>query len=143
MLKGCLRCYYVVDGDEKSTAFYTEFQSLTSPCSVNKQPSEYYVACVEDCLISVGNSRMESDMNEKFPRFEKLRRTISEELLTHSQASFDDFRISSPEERYLNLLRTKPDLLQRGPQYQMASYLGMTPQSLSRMRKRVMHKEQV
>ena len=44
---------------------------------------------------------------------------------------------STPENRYLNLLQTRPDLLQRVPQHQLASYLGVTPESLSRIRKRI------
>ena len=57
-----------------------------------------------------------------------------------NKADFDDFKTSSPEQRYLNLFNSRPDLLQRVPQYQMASYLGLTPQSLSRIRKRLLEK---
>ena len=140
ILKGCLRCYYVVEGDEKTTAFYTESESLTPPCSLSKRPSAYYVSCVEDSIILVANTDMEKTMFVKFPRFEKLCRILSEDLLVKNQAQFDEFKISSPEQRYLNLLQNRPDLLQRVPQYQMASYLGITPQSLSRMRSRLVKK---
>lgn len=137
VIKGCIRCYYVIDGEEKTTAFYTESESLTPLCVVNKKPSKYYVSCVEDSILTVGNPEMEKIIFEKFPRFETLCRILSEELLAKNQASFDDFKTSSPEQRYLNLLKTRPNLLQRVPQYQMASYLGITPQSLSRMRSRL------
>lgn len=137
VIKGCIRCYYVIDGEEKTTAFYTESKSLTPLCVVNKKPSEYYVSCVEDSILTVANPEMEKIIFEKFPRFETLCRILSEELLVKNQASFDDFKTSSPEQRYLNLLKTRPDLLQRVPQYQMASYLGITPQSLSRIRSRL------
>lgn len=137
VIKGCIRCYYVKDGDEKTTAFYTEAESLSPFCSVNKEPSEYYVSCVEDSILMVANSEMENIMFEKFPRFETLCRILSEELLAKKKAEFDDFKISSPEMRYLNLQRTRPDLIQRVPQYQLASFLGITPQSLSRMRNRL------
>jgi CRP-like cAMP-binding protein len=53
---------------------------------------------------------------------------------------FTSFVLHSPEERYLNLLKTRPELLDRVPQYQLASYLGVTPESLSRIRKRIMVK---
>jgi CRP-like cAMP-binding protein len=49
--------------------------------------------------------------------------------------------ISNPEQRYLNLLDEKPELLQRVPQHIIASYLGVTPESLSRIRKRLIHKQ--
>jgi CRP-like cAMP-binding protein len=51
--------------------------------------------------------------------------------------TFTRFMTSSPEERYQNLLNTRPDLLNRVPQHQLASYLGVTPESLSRIRKRL------
>jgi hypothetical protein len=46
----------------------------------------------------------------------------------------------TPEQRYLKLLQSRPDLIQRIPQYQLASYIGVKPESLSRMRKRIMAK---
>lgn len=137
VIKGCIRCYYLIDGEEKTTAFYTEMESLSPLCSINKKPSEYYVSCVEDCILVVSNPGMEEIIFAKFPRFETLCRLLSEELLANRQATFDDFITSSPEQRYLNLLQTRPDLLQRVPQHQLASYLGMKPQSLSRIRKRL------
>ena len=140
VINGCIRCYYIIDGEEKTTAFYTEMESLSPICSINKQPSEYYVSCLEDSILTVGNSNMDIYIYEKFPRFEKLCRVLSEELIAKNQASFDDFKTSSPEQRYLNLLEKRPDLLQRVPQHQLASYLGIKPQSLSRIRNRLVVK---
>jgi DNA-binding MarR family transcriptional regulator len=57
--------------------------------------------------------------------------------LVKTRASLDDFKTNSPEQRYLNLVEQRPDLIQRVPQHQIASFLGITPQSLSRMRKRL------
>ncbi|CAN5328947.1 Crp/Fnr family transcriptional regulator [soil metagenome] len=139
VLKGCLRCYYIVEGEEKTTAFYTEAESLTPLCSINKKPSEHFVSCVEDSVITVGNSEMEKIIFEKFPRFETLCRVLTEELLAKNQASYDNFKNSSPEQRYLKLLETRPDLVQRVPQHQLASYLGIKPESLSRIRKRLLN----
>jgi CRP-like cAMP-binding protein len=141
ILKGGLRCFYIVDGEEKTTAFYTEYESLSPMCTIDGKPSGHYVSCMEDSVIIVSNSAMEKAIFAKFPRFETLCRILSEKLLAENKASFDQFRISSPEERYLSLLRDRPDLVQRVPQYQMASYLGITPQSLSRMRSRLAKKQ--
>ena len=95
------------------------------------------MSCVEDSIVTVANPDMESVLFEKFPRFETLCRILSAELLANNQASFDGFKTSSPEQRYLNLLETRPDLSRRVPQHQLASYLGIKPQSLSRIRKRL------
>lgn len=137
VIKGCLRSYYVIGGEEKTTAFYTESESFSPLCVTNNKPSEHYVSCVEDSIATVANPDMESVIFEKFPRFETLCRILSAELLANNQASFDGFKTSSPEQRYLNLLETRPDLSRRVPQHQLASYLGIKPQSLSRIRKRL------
>ncbi|MFT5886140.1 MAG: CRP-like cAMP-binding protein [Arcticibacterium sp.] len=127
VLKGCLRTYYVIDGEEKTTAFYTEMEGITPNCVFTKKQSEYYVATTEDSIISVSNPDMEAEMFDKFPIFEKLCRVFSEELLAKEQINFDGFKTSSPEQRYLSLLEKRPDLIQRVPQHQLASFLGIKP----------------
>jgi CRP-like cAMP-binding protein len=141
VLKGCLRTFYSIDGEEKTTAFYTEMEGVTPNCVLSKKPSEYYISCVEDAIITVSNPGMEAEIFEKFPKFETLCRILSEQLLAKNQSSFDEFKTSSPEQRYLSLLQNRPDLLNRVPQHQLASYLGITPQSLSRMRARIVEKK--
>lgn len=140
VLKGCIRTYYLHDSEEKTTAFYTEMDALTPPCVISKAPSECYVACVEDSILTVSNSDMEAEINAKFPKFDTMCRLLSEELLAKERIDFDEFKTSSPEQRYLNLLEKRPDLLQRVPQHQLASYLGIKPQSLSRLRARILQK---
>lgn len=140
VLKGCIRKYYILDGEEKTTAFYTEMEGLTPHCVANQTPSEYYVSCTEDSILIVSNADMESEVNSKFPKFETLCRILSEERLGKQQIDFDAFKTSSPEQRYLNLLQAQPDLIQRVPQHQLASYLGIKPQSLSRLRARIIEK---
>lgn len=140
VLKGCLRTYYVIEGEEKTTGFYTEMDALTPPCVIQNKPSECYIETVEDCLLTVSNAEMGAEVNLRFPRFEILCRMLSEELLVQKQLDFDLFKTSSPEQRYLNLLEQRPDLIQRVPQYQLASFLGIKPQSLSRLRARIVEK---
>ena len=140
--KGCIRTYYVsANEEEKTTAFYTEMEALTPPCVISKTPSEYYVSCIEDSILTVSNSDMEVEINRKFPKFETMCRILSEELLAKQRIDFDEFKTSSPEQRYLNLLQKRPDLIQRVPQHQLASYLGIKPQSLSRLRARIVEKK--
>ena len=140
VLKGCIRTYYIIDGDEKTTAFYTEMEALTPPCVISKTPSEYYISCIEDSILLISNSDMEVEINNKFPKFDIMCRVFSEELLAKERIDFDEFKTSSPEQRYLNLLQNRPDLIQRVPQHQLASYLGIKPQSLSRLRARILEK---
>ena len=139
VLKGCLRKYYIIDGEEKTTAFFTEMEGLTPHCVKNNAPSEYFISCVENTILTVGNPDMEVD-SLKFPKFESLCKVLSEELLAKQQIDFDEFKTSSPEQRYLNLLQKRPDLIQLVPQHQLASYLGIKPQSLSRLRTRILEK---
>ncbi len=141
VLKGCIRTYYVLDGEEKTTAFYTEMEVLTPPCVISNTPSEYFVSSIEDTILTVTNPDMEVEVNSKFPKFEIMCRRLSEELLAKQQINFDEFKTSSPEQRYLNLLQKRPDLIQRVPQHQLASYLGIKPQSLSRLRARILEKK--
>jgi len=141
VLKGCIRTFYIIDGEEKTTDFYTEMEGVTPNCVLSKQASEYYISCSEDSIITVSNPDMEAEIFEKFPKFEALCRLLTEELLSKNQSSFDEFKTSSPEQRYLNLLKNRPNLVQRVPQHQLASYLGITPQSLSRMRNRLLEKK--
>lgn len=141
VLKGCIRTFYNVDGEEKTTAFYTEMEGLTPHCLLNKTPSKYYVSCLEDSILVVSDTNMENVIMQKFPKFETICRMLSEELLVKQQINFDEFKTSSPEKRYLNLMEKRPDLIQRVPQYQLASYLGIKPQSLSRLRARILEKK--
>jgi len=141
VLKGCLRKYYIIDGEEKTTAFYTEMDALTPHCVINNAPSDYFISCVEDSILAVSNADMEAAINNKFPKFEIMCGMLSEELLAKQQIDFDEFKTSSPEQRYLNLLQKRPDLIQRVPQHLLASYLGIKPQSLSRLRARILEKK--
>lgn len=137
VIQGCIRSYYILDGEEKTTAFYTEMEILTPHFVINQTPSEYYISCVEDSILTISNSDMEVEVNQRFPKFETLCRKLSEERLAKQQIDFDEFKTSSPEQRYLSLMQKRPDLLQRVPQHQLASYLGIKPQSLSRLRARI------
>lgn len=140
VLKGCIRTYYIIEGEDKTTAFYTEMEGLTPHCIIDKAPSAYFVSCVEDSILTISNPDMDVEMFNKFPKFETLCRVLSEQLLAKQQINFDEFKTSSPEQRYLNLLQKRPDLIQRVPQHQLASYLGIKPQSLSRLRARMLEK---
>lgn len=105
VIQGCIRSYYNLDGEERTTAFYTEMEVLIPNCVITQTPSEYNISCVEDSIITISNSDMEEDINQKFPKFETLCRKMSEERSAKQQIDFDEFKTSSPEQRYLNLIQ--------------------------------------
>jgi CRP-like cAMP-binding protein len=141
VLKGCVRSYYLIDGGEKTTDFYTESESIRPICKIQNKPSEYFLTCVEDSILIEGDTQLEKLMFNKSPKFETLSRMLSEEHLAKKQFEFERYKISSPEQRFLNLSQDRPDLILRVPQHQLASYLGIKPQSLSRIRARLLKKK--
>ncbi|MDO9679661.1 MAG: Crp/Fnr family transcriptional regulator [Bacteroidales bacterium] len=137
IIKGCIRSFYNKDGEEKTTEFYTEEQAVIPSAYGKKIPSEYYVECIEDTIAGVGTPELETEVYRKFPQIESLNRALGEVIMAKYQDTFAEFKMASPEERYLALLKNRPDLIQRAPQHQIASYLGIKPESLSRIRKRI------
>ena len=141
IIKGCIRSYYIKDGEEKTTEFYTEEQAVTPSAYGNKIPSEYYLECIEDTIAGVGTPELETEMYQKFPQLESLNHALGEAIMAKYQNTFAEYKMGSPEERYLALLKNRPDLIQIAPQHQIASYLGIKPESLSRIRKRIMNQK--
>ena len=138
VLKGCLRYYIVVEGIEKTTQFYTEEQAAVFFTSyINKLNSDGNLVCLEDSIVIVGEMNDEIEMYNKFPKLKEITSKMMMQDFGKTQEMLSHFISSSPEERYLHLLKNKSDLLQRVPQHQLASYIGVTPESLSRIRKRI------
>jgi CRP-like cAMP-binding protein len=140
IMQGCVSSYYLVDGAIKVTEFYTEKQAITPVSYTTKKPSEYYLECLEDSIISRGTPERSAELMRKVPRLASLGTTILEDQLANERMKYDDFIKLSPQDRYINLQKTSPDLLNRVPQYLIASYLGIKPESLSRVRKRLYKK---
>ncbi|GAB4517353.1 Crp/Fnr family transcriptional regulator [Flagellimonas sp.] len=137
-IKGLVRKYYLVDGEERTTEFYVEKDAISSLQSYNLNvPANHYLECIEDCRLAVLSREKEQELFKRVPNFESLCRVSVEEELGAYQDKLAQFMISSPEKRYLDLMENRPDLLQRVPQYHLASYLGVKPESLSRIRKRI------
>lgn len=138
ILEGCIREYILTDGEEKTTNFYTEEQWAISLNSFDQQiPAKHNWVCVENCEVVQGDEGQAQAIFKKFPRFETLSRTIMEAAFAEQREALNSYYTDSPEERYLKLLKSRPSLLQRIPQYQIASYIGVKPESLSRIRKRI------
>lgn len=138
VLKGLVRQYQFVDGTERTTAFYTEANGTISSTHYSEQtPATFYLECMEDCLLIAGNMELDEKHFEEFPALLQITKQMLESDLNKSKDTYEKFILSSPKERYLHFLETRPDLMNRAPLHQIASFLGMTPESLSRIRKRI------
>lgn len=139
VLSGCIRQYTCgADGKEITCNFFTEKQAAVLFKSYKQKiPSDYFLSCVEDSILLIGDLASEEAMYLKFPELKEITRSIMELNFGETQEESAMFMGASPEERYLNLLEKRPDLIKRVPQHQLASYLGMTPESLSRIKKRI------
>lgn len=139
VLKGCIRQYSVNEfGKEVTSNFYTEEQAI-SVFNHHKEDksSDYTFTCLEDSVLVVGILEHERDMYSRYNQLESMTRIMVEQFFGLVQEEFASFVASTPEERFKALLRNRPQLIDRVPQHQLASYLGMTPESLSRIKKRV------
>lgn len=142
VLEGCIRQYLVIDAEEKTTNFFTEGEWVISTTSLlQNEPSAHVLVCAEDCTLVVGNEQAAQEMFTTFPRFETIARAVMETAFAEQQKMMTSHFTDTPEQRYLKLQKTRPDLFQRVPQYQIASYLGVKPESLSRIRKRLLEKQ--
>lgn len=138
VLKGLVRQYQFVDGVERTTEFYTETNGTVSSIHYSEQSrSGFYLECMEDCLLIAGNMEIEEAHFEEFPELLEITKQMLESDLNKAKENYSKFILSSPKERYLHFLETRPDVKNRVPLHQIASYLGMTPESLSRIRKRI------
>lgn len=139
--KGCVRLFYNVDGTDKTAFFYTESQFICAGESYtfNIPAIENYQA-VEPTEIFVFTKKKTEELLQKVPKLEVLARIATENELITSQKVIASFVTKSAEERYIELLNTQKKLFQRVPQQYIASFLGVSPETLSRIKARV-HKK--
>lgn len=104
-------------------------------------PSDYNLLCIEDSSVVVGNELKANEIFKQFPHLEIISRKIMETVFLEQQKFMTTFITDKPEQRYLNLLKSRPDIFQRVPQYDIATYIGVKPESLSRIRKKILQKE--
>lgn len=136
-LQGCLRSFVIKDAKEYTLFFHPENQSFGDYESFQKDtPACFSCQAIENSEILVFN-RKAMDFFENAPQGQKLLRLIAEDLAFYLRDKLLSLFLDTPEELYVKLLRTEPALLQRIPQYYLASYLGIEPESLSRLKRRV------
>lgn len=138
VLEGCVRQYIIKDGSERITNFYTEEDwILPAIGQTNQQMSEFYLDCVEDSVLMIANEKDGSEFMKTNPKFLELSQLILEQEILKQQKHFTIYQNSTPEERYLHLLDKSPDLIQKISQIQLSSFIGVKPESLSRIKKRI------
>ncbi len=138
VLEGCVRQYYLIDGDEKTNNFFTEEQWVISMNSfIQNTPSNHFLDCCMDSVLVAGNSEKAESLYKRFPKLETVSRKVMEKVFAEQQEIMSSYTTDTAEQRYLKLLKSRPDLFQKIPQYQIASYIGVKPESLSRIRKRI------
>lgn len=141
VVEGLIRMYYLVEGIEKTTFFYGQHDFVSSFESFTKQtPSTHYFETLQDTRVAVFDHALVTDILTRFPRFDILARIAMEEELSVCQKMIASFVTLNAEQRYLQLMKEKPALLQQIPQYHIATYLGVSPETLSRIRNRISHK---
>lgn len=140
--EGCVRQFRIIDGNDITTNFYTEEQWIMALDNFEgKSPSNYNLICLEDTTVVVGNEQKAQELFKQFPRFETTSRQIMEAVFMEQQNLMTSYIAGKPEQRYLKLMETRPDIFQRVPQYDIASYIGVKPESLSRIRKKLQKKD--
>ena len=133
--KGCLRLYYIANEVEITVWFSFEHNSAIELSSfLSGAPSEYFIEAIEDSeILSLNKSELYS-LYEKYPELERVIRVFWEDVILHLLKRLTTLQKDSAEKRYLDLMK-QPKYLQRVPQKYLASYIGVTPTSLSRIRK--------
>jgi CRP-like cAMP-binding protein len=141
IISGCMRLFYVKEGKDISAYFFTENMFAGAYDSyISQQPSRHAIEALEDCQVLTISYKGLQQLFVEFPKMNEFIRKVLEGRFIALHQVFTSQILDSPEERYLNLLKERPDLLKRIPQHQIATFLGITPVSLSRIRNRVTKK---
>lgn len=139
LTKGLVRFFIVNDkGDEITTLIRWEDQTFLNPDVILFDiPSRYYIQALEDTRAFTLDYDQLQAILSKNPKLEKNRKHILLNILKETLTQRESFVLYSPEERYLNFVEAKPDIINRVPGKYIANILGITPVSLSRIRKRL------
>ena len=140
--EGSIRHFHVKDGVEKTcdisfeNAWVTDFQSFTQE-TVGKMNLQ---ALEETTVFLITRKNLQS-IYQACPRYETFGRLMTEHVAQRASDMVMSLSSDKPEERFQNLLNAQPDLFRRVPQKYIANFLGISPESLSRIRKRILSKQ--
>jgi CRP-like cAMP-binding protein len=142
VLKGSVRYYHIKDGADITGYFSFENEYVSSYTSfLTGEPALNYIEALEPSqIIVISKKNMDLMLNNPMLAYkmERFGRLIAEHYLICYEDRLSSFITQTPEERYLKLLQTGREILQRMPQHYIANFLGITPVSLSRIRKRIL-----
>ncbi|MEM6261981.1 MAG: Crp/Fnr family transcriptional regulator [Bacteroidota bacterium] len=141
--KGCVRFYYLTEAGEEITGFiFTENMFTGSHESFFSQtPSTQVLQTLEPCELVVLPYEGLQTLFDTVPKMNIFVRKLLEQRMSHAQKVVASLIMNKPEKRYTSMLELQPDLVNRIPQQVLATYLGITPVSLSRIRKRIMDQD--
>ncbi|SFE91669.1 Crp/Fnr family transcriptional regulator [Thermophagus xiamenensis] len=136
--QGCFRTYYLADGKEINTHFAFENEFVTDYDSfLQEKPSKYFIQALENAKIVTFNLPALQNAYNQSQNWERFGRMIAEQSYKLTTQRVESFLFLDGEQRYLDLLKNQPHILDRIPLYHIASYLGLERESLSRLRKKI------
>jgi len=137
--KGALRSYTIDEkGHEHIVQFAIEGWWISDMYSfLTGEPSVYNIEVLEDSELLLLSHSSEEELVQKAPKFERYMRLLVQGAYIAMQRRVVLSLSQTAEEKYTRLTNTYPDIIQRVPQHMIASYLGITPETLSRIRKQI------
>lgn len=138
VMKGLLRMYYIKDGEEICSRFMDEQHMAMSVNSFySRTPGYEYIETLEPCILArIHHDRLQKIYNT-YDEFNYIARVITEQYFIRSEDRLYQIRKQSAEERYVYFTEHYPELMQRVPLMYIATYLGMSLETLSRIRKKL------
>ena len=138
--KGCLRLYYMKDDVEVSVWFAFQHSSAIEIYSfISEHPSNYFLQAIEESEVLYLPKTELHKLYQHQPKMQEMMRNFWEDVILNLINRFTALQTDSAEKRYLDLL-AKPAYVETIPQKYLASFIGVTPTSLSRIRKQITKK---
>ena len=139
--QGCLRSYTIGrKGEERVDQFTLQDEWVSDlPSFLTGEPASRNIDAVEDSEVLLLHRTSREELLTAVPKLERFFRLLQEHQYVAAKARFTDFMVASAEERYRSFLKMYPTLGLRLPQSQIAAYVGITPQSLNRIRRELSH----
>lgn len=140
IVKGLMRYYINYDGEDKTYSFAQENNFVCNNESfIPQTPSTKIIQALEDCkILQISYDDLQL-FYKSIREGERFGRLVTEQIFIQTLQDLTSFYTDTPEYRYEKFIKKHPDLQQRISQYHIASYVGVKPQSLSRIRKRILN----